>query len=117
MVTGKAGKNGGPRRQAAHRDSNVFRPEVLWPAGRYNRRSGVVPAGRSRPATAPPGSGTSRLLRGPEMHHRRFHVLVADERADALSRTVNLLKRRDHVAAGAATIDDAHWWLSGWPVD
>jgi hypothetical protein len=58
-----------------------------------------------------------RLLRGPEMHQRRFHVLVADERPDSLHFTVDLLKRRDHVVAGASNMDDVHWWLSGWPID
>ena len=51
------------------------------------------------------------------MHQRRFHVLVADERPDSLHFTVDLLKRRDHVVAGASNMDDVHWWLSGWPID
>jgi DNA-binding response OmpR family regulator len=51
------------------------------------------------------------------MHQRRFHVLVADERPESLHFTVDLLKRRDHVVAGASNMDDVHWWLSGWPID
>jgi len=48
---------------------------------------------------------------------RRYHILVVDEDPIALQESVDALKRGDHVVAGAATPDDASWWLSGWPVD
>jgi DNA-binding response OmpR family regulator len=51
------------------------------------------------------------------MHQRRYHILVALEDERALHETVNLLKRRDYVVAGAPTPEEARWWLSGWPVD
>ena len=51
------------------------------------------------------------------MHQRRYHVLVTQEDERSLHEIVNLLKRRDYVVAGAATLEEAHWWLSGWPVD
>jgi len=51
------------------------------------------------------------------MHQRRYHILVVDEDPIALQQSVNVLKRGDHVVAGASTPDDASWWLSGWPVD
>ena len=51
------------------------------------------------------------------MHQRRFHILVADEDQASLTVSVTTLKRRDYVVAGAATSDEAHWWLRGWPID
>jgi DNA-binding response OmpR family regulator len=51
------------------------------------------------------------------MQQRRYHILVAQEDERALHETVNLLKRRDYVVAGAPTPEEAQWWLSGWPVD
>src|SRR5829696_1457992 len=51
------------------------------------------------------------------MHQRRYHILVVDEDPVALQESVDVLKRGDHVVAGASTPDDATWWLSGWPVD
>jgi DNA-binding response OmpR family regulator len=51
------------------------------------------------------------------MHQRRYHILVADEDHVSLHQAVNLLKRRDYVVAGAPTLDEAQWWLAGWPVD
>jgi DNA-binding response OmpR family regulator len=51
------------------------------------------------------------------MHQRHYHILVAQDDAASLNTTVSLLKRRRYTVAGAATVDDAQWWLSGWPVD
>ena len=51
------------------------------------------------------------------MHQRRFHILVAEEDDVSLNQAVNLLKRRDYVVAGAPTLEEAQWWLAGWPVD
>lgn len=51
------------------------------------------------------------------MQHRRYHILVVDQDPVALKESVNALKKGDHVVAGAATTEDATWWLSGWPVD
>jgi len=51
------------------------------------------------------------------MHQRRYHILVADEDDEALTRAVTLLKRRDYVVAGAPTPEEAEWWVSVWPID
>ena len=51
------------------------------------------------------------------MHQRRYHILVAQQDETALHRLVNLLKRRDYLVAGASSLDEAQWWLSGWPID
>jgi CheY-like chemotaxis protein len=51
------------------------------------------------------------------MQHRRYHILVADQDPIALQKSVNALKKGDYVVAGAATTDDATWWLSRWPID
>lgn len=51
------------------------------------------------------------------MHLRRYHILVADEDDESLTRFVKLFRRRDHVVAGAPTVEEAHWWLATWPVD
>jgi hypothetical protein len=51
------------------------------------------------------------------MYQRRYHILVADADETSLQRVVNLLKGRDYVVAGASTLDEARWWLSGWPID
>jgi DNA-binding response OmpR family regulator len=51
------------------------------------------------------------------MQHRRFHILVADEDSGSLHRSVDLLKQGDYVVAGAPTIEEVQWWLSGWPID
>jgi hypothetical protein len=51
------------------------------------------------------------------MHQRRYHILVAEEDSVSLNQAVNLLKRRDYVVAGAPTLEEAQWWLAGWPVD
>jgi DNA-binding response OmpR family regulator len=51
------------------------------------------------------------------MQQRRYHILVGFENERPLQETVTLLKRRDYVVAGAPTIEEAQWWISGWPVD
>lgn len=51
------------------------------------------------------------------MHQRRFHILVAEQDDRSLHEAVDLLKRRDYVVAGASTLEEAQWWVSGWPVD
>lgn len=51
------------------------------------------------------------------MHQRRYHILVAFEDERPLKEAVTLLKRRDYVVAGTPTIEEAQWWISGWPVD
>lgn len=51
------------------------------------------------------------------MHPSRYHVLVADGTEATLNQSVGLLKRRGYTAAGAASPDEAGWWLSAWPVD
>jgi DNA-binding response OmpR family regulator len=51
------------------------------------------------------------------MHQRRYHILVADQNEVSLNRVVKLLQRRDYVVAGASTLDEAEWWLAGWPLD
>lgn len=51
------------------------------------------------------------------MHQRRYHILVAEEDSVSLNEAVKLLKRRDYAVAGAPTLEEAQWWLAGWPVD
>ena len=51
------------------------------------------------------------------MNHRRYHILVADENQPSLTAAVTALKRHDYVVAGAATPEEAQWWIRGWPID
>ena len=51
------------------------------------------------------------------MYTRVYRILVLDDDTLALYQTMSILKQRDYLVVGAASIDQARWWLGQWPID
>lgn len=51
------------------------------------------------------------------MYTRVYRILVLDDDTLSLYQTMSVLKQRDYLVVGAASVDQARWWLSQWPID
>ena len=51
------------------------------------------------------------------MYTRVYRILVLDDDTLSLYQTMSVLKQRDYLVVGAASIEQARWWLSQWPID
>ena len=51
------------------------------------------------------------------MYTRVYRILVLDDDTLSLYQTMSVLKQRDYLVVGAATVEQARWWLSQWPID
>ena len=51
------------------------------------------------------------------MYTRVYRVLVLDDDTLSLYQTMSVLKQRDYLVVGAATVEQARWWLGQWPID
>lgn len=51
------------------------------------------------------------------MYTRVYRILVLDDDTLALYQTMSVLKQRDYLVVGAASVDQARWWLAQWPID
>ena len=51
------------------------------------------------------------------MYSRVYRILVLDDDTLSLYQTMSLLKQRDYLVVGAASIEQARWWLGQWPID
>lgn len=51
------------------------------------------------------------------MYTRVYRILVLDDDTLSLYQTMSVLKQREYLVVGAASIDQARWWLSQWPID
>ena len=51
------------------------------------------------------------------MYTRVYRILVLDDDTLSLYQTMSVLKQRDYLVVGAASVDQARWWLGQWPID
>ena len=51
------------------------------------------------------------------MYTRVYRILVLDDDTLSLYQTMSVLKQRDYLVVGAASTEQARWWLGQWPID
>jgi DNA-binding response OmpR family regulator len=51
------------------------------------------------------------------MYTRVYRILVLDDDTLSLYQTMSVLKQREYLVVGAASVEQARWWLSQWPID
>jgi two-component system chemotaxis response regulator CheY len=51
------------------------------------------------------------------MYTRVYRILVLDDDTLSLYQTMSVLKQRDYLVVGAASTEQARWWLAQWPID
>jgi DNA-binding NtrC family response regulator len=51
------------------------------------------------------------------MYTRVYRILVLDDDTLSLYQTMSVLKQRDYLVVGAASVEQARWWLGQWPID
>ena len=51
------------------------------------------------------------------MYTREYRILVLDDDTLSLYQAMSVLKQRDYLVVGAASIEQASWWLGQWPID
>lgn len=51
------------------------------------------------------------------MYTRVYRILVLDDDTLSLYQTMSVLKQRDYLVVGAASAEQARWWLGQWPID
>lgn len=51
------------------------------------------------------------------MYTRVYRILVLDDDTLSLYQTMSVLKQREYLVVGAASVEQARWWLAQWPID